>query len=104
MREYPAATAGFDGAEERWGARPGRERPHYTGWTGVCPGPCNPWDLGYAAGTDDPDGDHTDSLFPGLIGTIGVFFRTGLVVGPLMSLCAAIIPDQWGVPALPQPD
>ncbi len=31
-----------------------------------------------------------------LIGIIGILFWTGLVIGPLMSLGAAIIPERWG--------
>ena len=40
-------------------------------------------------------------LFLGLIALLGVLLWSGLFIGPLMALCAAIVPERWGVPGLP---
>jgi hypothetical protein len=46
-------------------------------------------------------GSLRERVFLVLIGLLGILFWSGFIIGPVIALCAAIVPIHWEVPSLP---
>jgi len=46
-------------------------------------------------------GSPRERILLALIGLLGILFWSGFLIGPVIALCAAIVPVRWGTPSLP---